>query len=327
LPNAYPDWDPNGEWQEYYQKPQMPPRPHWLPEPDWSGSDWGIIPGEGLPAVYGPMEPTVSAQKETDVLNLLEMEKKQELNIPIFKLAVAINSDESMTVKLSETKQFKKAATVRFPFQSVVAGYYGDAANGGDNFKQKYKDTDSVQIAARWQDGDGTDVGHETNALPQQIRNFGATWTFAGASPNQTATYTTKTKAPECAVKLNVIVLYTDGFYEHADLSVIFGSFTATRKNAQSRWTIIDNPADLFEGGKGKTKTQRNNLERDQSALQGMDGDLAVTEALKGLQQKTQDVLMRQTGYSMQRRIQTMGPNKGWGLNSYQDTGYDIVIR
>ena len=115
--------------------------------------------------------------------------------------------------------------------------------------------------------------------------------------------------APNSAVRMDVILLYTDCLYNHADLSIIFGSFSATRKDAKSPWTIVENSEDLFPGMTGNKK-------------QALEANPDSKE-LKALQQKTQDVLMKQTGYQMKRRIQANGD----GYNSYYDTGYDIIIR
>jgi RHS repeat-associated protein len=260
----------------------------------------GIDPLTGLPlSDFQPEQAPV--QKEIYVVNLLNKQKNAKNDEVVLKLAVVINGDNSLTTKLSEEPGLTRYAPA-FPFDSAVAGAWT-----GDN--KKFKDTDSVQVAVRWLDKDGKDVGHETNALPQKERKVGATWEIAGDKGKQSATWTTKTMAPNSAVRMDVILLYTDCLYNHADLSIIFGSFSATRKDAKSPWTIVENSEDLFPGMTGNKK-------------QALEANPDSKE-LKALQQKTQDVLMKQTGYQMKRRIQANGD----GYNSYYDTGYDIIIR
>jgi len=280
-------------------------------------------PAPATPAPGAPAAEPDAPTKEIDVINLRDRHGNNPSKQVAFKVAVAIGADNSVTATVKEAAQFSG-----FPFQSYIAGAHKDEKNGGANFTEGYKDTDSVQVAIQWLDDKNNDVAHDTNAMKQEKRDVGAKWEFAGAAPKQTATYKSPQKAPAAAVKMNVVFVYTDALEDHADLAVIVGSFTATRKDANSPWTIEANPKDVFEDGKGISSRQQRDLQSDQADLMKdkMD-DTVLTKELQDLQQKTADVLKKQTGYEMKRRIQTEGANKGKGLNSYQDTGYDIVIR
>jgi hypothetical protein len=217
----------------------------------------------------------------------------------VCKLSVAIMFDDSVMVMVKAQKGLPKT----FTFAAIVAGAWkGKDDIGG---QATYKDTDSIQVALRWQDKDGTDVGHDTNAMPQGERDVGAKWTFAG----NTATWWSKKKAPACATKLNVIALYTDVLGGQDDLSVVMGSFVAKRNGAQ--WTIEVIKDDI---SKPATDWEVNALS---------DADIATNQL------KTQKVLDMRTGYTMKRRLNPKPKKKGAeeGYNSWYDTGYDIDIR
>lgn len=245
-------------------------------------------------------DPSGLVEKTVDVRHLLQKNLNNPAKTPImFYLSLIINADNSLTIKLKEGPGFdQKARQGGFPFDAVVTG----AASGRN---KKSQDTDSVQVAVRWLDKCANDVGHDTNAKGPGKRPAGATWTLTGteAEKNMEATWTAAKRAPDSAVRVDVIVLYTDVIAatgEENDLTLIIGSVTATRKDAKSPWTIDYNSKDVFQPV----------AERDK--------DRQVFQKRDSLQQGTDKILKEKTGYELRHRA------KG---NSEYDTGYDIAIR
>lgn len=169
------------------------------------------------------------------------------------------------------------------------------------------KDTDSVQVAVRAQDQNGNDVFHETNALPHGRRPAGADWAFTGneKEQNMAASWATRATLPANAVRVDVIVLYTDARAGHdpvgGDYPIVIGSFAATRANGQSPWTVTNNPGDVFKPVRDRDQPDR-------------------PSRYAAEQRKTEAILLGKTGYQM-------APRDLPRANATSDTGFDIKIR
>jgi RHS repeat-associated protein len=286
--------DPESGLQQHWHRYYDPPTGRWLsvdPVPD-DTNQYRYVHNRPTNAI----DPSGLAEKEVEIKHAFRLNASDSKKTPVmFKLSVTLNGDNSLTIKLQEGKDFdKEARQGGFPFDAVVAG-----AHTGRN--AKFQDTDSVQVAVRWENQKGEDVGHETNAKAPGKRPVGAEWKFTGSEEKKdmVATWTTKTKAPAEAVQMEVIILYTDALYEHPDLSLIIGSFSAMRKDDKTPWTIKDNPGDMFQPV----------LRRDEPRTE---------EQIAKAQKNTEDILLKKTGYKLKHRLE---------VNTYYDTGYDIIIR
>jgi uncharacterized protein RhaS with RHS repeats len=230
-------------------------------------------------------------EKMVEVKNLREITR----NEVVFQVSALIYSDGSLTIKVKEAPGLTPHKA-RFPFRAIVAG-----EAFGDN--EKGQDTDSVQVAVRWTDAKGNDVAYQTNAMLQGKRDRGAKWKFGSDKDGmEVATKTFDTTDASKATQLNVIVLYTDAIADKGlknDVSLVIASFEAKRAGAPPAWTINAIPEDVFKG---------------------VASVRSLEDHRKDIQDKTEEVLEKRTGYGLRHR--DGNPNT---CNTEWDTGYDIV--
>jgi RHS repeat-associated protein len=236
----------------------------------------------------------------------------------VFQLSADVDDAGNLAVKVQEGQLFKlKATDLGFPFSAVVQGSFE-----GDN--QRYKDTDSLQVAVRWSNAKDSDVGHPTNAVPNDTaRQKGANWTIGGQPGSQWASWAAT--APSGATHMDVVFLYTDTLFSTpanvggADLPIVLGSFSADKVG--NKWTTKAHPEDMFK--------RRNNQPSRKECPK--------------LIQAAKDFVKLKTGYIVFGRPIGLSTEKSRSdnqaiidnalnatppmINSVNDTGYDIGPR
>jgi hypothetical protein len=246
---------------------------------------------------------------------------KKDSNDVLLEISAVIE-DGKLTIKVQEGEKFAAHKPRGSTFYSIMGGGEDDT-----------EDTDSAQVAVRFTDKGGKDVGHATNAKPAEKArgngpNAAADWT-RGKEPNGKESVSWQKEVPEGATHLEVVVMYTDVLYQppdlatptnsQGDLPVIIGSFSGDLIGG--KWQIKANPGDV---------------------IQQRDGQPKLPE-YAGILEGAQKILKEKTGYSLKARPETLqdirGPSAklnrrqidgiiqkavGKKINKETDTGFDI---
>jgi RHS repeat-associated protein len=241
----------------------------------------------------------------------------------VLNLSVDIRSNK-LAIELLEGKEFHTYEHI-FNFYNIVEG-------SPNNFK----DTDSAQVAVRWTNKEGKEVGYRTNAsLSTMARGTGdaAEWTRGTAeAPNRRVAW--NSRVPDGATHVEVLVIYTDILYGtphdaqnkngNGDLPAIIGSWTGDWTDKKG-WKLVANSDELFKPLEGYPNVEdyAKVIAQVRKTLKDKTGYNLVARpaGLEGLHYPPQDTY-RETKEKIEKIINEAVKKKQ--INSDLDTGFDI---